>query len=229
MKRRHGYLGPLILLTIGFILLFNNLGLLPWHIWWTLWLYWPVILILFGIEIIAKHTESRFIYVLGLLLSVLIIAGTIYLAWHQYPANETIGKNLKGARMNNSQLTDKDFNFANLDDADLSNSNLNGATMNFASMQDTNLNDTSLNGVNMNFADLKNAKLKNGRLSGANLNFANLDQADLSNAALDGANLNFASLDGANMTGARMEGANRNFARTSKSTICPDSLNGPCW
>ena len=30
-------------------------------------------------------------------------------------------------------------------------------------------------------------------------------------------------------TGARMEGASHGFARTSKSTICPDARNGPCW
>lgn len=38
-----GYVGPLLLLTIGFILLFNNIGLLPWEIWGSLWQYWPVI------------------------------------------------------------------------------------------------------------------------------------------------------------------------------------------
>jgi uncharacterized protein YjbI with pentapeptide repeats len=51
----------------------------------------------------------------------------------------------------------------------------------------------------------------------------------LSYAVLDGANMNFANLEGANMTGARMNGANNAFARTSQSTICPDSKNGPCW
>lgn len=229
MTRRPGYVGPLILLTIGFILLFNNLGSLPWEIWGTLWRYWPVILILVGIEILARHTESRAIYILAILLSILLIAGTVFLAWNGYPEQDTIGKNLKGAKLNNSQLGDKNLDFANLDDADLSNSSLNGANMNFASMQNTNFNNSYLNGANMNFADIRYAKFNNAGLKGANMNFANLKYSDLSNAILDGANLNFANLEGVNMAGARLDGANHNFARTSTSTICPDSRNGPCW
>jgi hypothetical protein len=202
-----GYVGPLLLLAIGFILLFNNLGSLPWGIWGSLWRYWPVILILSGIQILARHSESGIIYVLAVILSILLIIGTIFLAWNGYP--DTMEKNPGWPIFNNSHPDGNNFDFADLDNANFSNSNLNGVNMNFASMENANFSNSSLNSANMNFADLK---------------YAHLD-----NAVLDGANINFANLDGANMTGARMEGAKSVFARTSKSTICPDSRNGPCW
>jgi len=229
MERRPGYVGPLLLLSIGFILLFNNLGILPWEIWDSLWRYWSVILILFGIEILGRHAESNLMYMIAIFLSVLLIIGTVFLAWNAYPEPVAIGKNLKGAKLNDSQIEDKNLDFANLDGADLSNSNLNGANMNFASMRYANFSNSSLKGINMNFADIQNAKFDNANLEGANLNFADLAYSDLRNSVLDGANLNFVDLNGANMAGARISGVSHVFAGTSRSTICPDSTNGPCW
>jgi len=226
---RPRYMGPLLLLTIGFVLLFNNLGLISWKIWGSLWRYWPVILILSGIQILAVHARSRAMYILAVILSILLIATVVFLAWNGYPEPGAAGKNLRWYIYNNSHPGDDDFNFADLDNANFSNSDLNGADMNFASMQNANFSNSSLNGANMNFADLEYAKFNNAGLKGANLNFADLKYSDLRNAVLDGANINFVNLEGANMTGARMEGVNHGFARTSISTICPDSRNGPCW
>lgn len=223
MERRPGYVGPLLLLAIGFTLLFNNLGLFPWEIWDRLFRYWPVILILSGIQIFARQSRSSLMYFAAVILSILLIIGTVYLAWNGYPRSADLRDDI----LNNTG--DNDHNFADLDNANFSDSVLNGADMNFASMQNANFSNSSLNGANMNFADLKYAKFNNAGLKGANLNFANLKYADLSNAVLDGANMNFVNLEGANMTGARMEGVNHGFARTSKSTICPDLRNGPCW
>ncbi|MCE8424556.1 MAG: pentapeptide repeat-containing protein [Candidatus Methanoperedens sp.] len=229
MEKRPGYVGPLLLIAIGFILLFNKLGFVHWESWDSLWHYWPVILILWGIEIIARHTESAVMYFAAVFLSIVLIIASVLLAWNGYPASDKKGDNMMGIIFNNRNLENKKFNFADLDNADFNNSNLNGADMNFASMQYANFINSSLRGTNMNFADLKYAKLDNASLNGANLNFANLKNADLSNAVLDGANLNFVNLDDANMAGAQLKGANHAFAETSKSTICPDSTNGPCW
>lgn len=40
----------MVLLGAGVLLLLNNLQLLPWTIWRDLWPYWPVLLILLGVE-----------------------------------------------------------------------------------------------------------------------------------------------------------------------------------
>ena len=49
---RRDIVGAFLLITIGTLLLFNNLNLIPWSIWPELWRFWPVILILFGLQII---------------------------------------------------------------------------------------------------------------------------------------------------------------------------------
>lgn len=48
-RPRH-FVGPLILLGAGLLLLLNNLGQVPWSIWRDLWIYWPLLLVLLGIE-----------------------------------------------------------------------------------------------------------------------------------------------------------------------------------
>jgi len=209
MERRPGFVGPLLLITIGFILLFNKMGLIHWGSWGSLWHYWPIILILWGIEIIARHTESNVVYFMAVFICILVIIGTVMLASIGYPPSDKNGDNMRRAILNNNYIEDREFNFADLDNADFNNSNLDG--------------------IDMNFASIRYGNFSNSSLSGANLNFADLQYAIFDNANLEGANLNFADLDGANLAGARINGANHVFAGTSKSTICPDSTNGPCW
>jgi hypothetical protein len=48
--RRRSFVGPLLLLSAGVLLLLNNLGLLPWSIWRELWTFWPLLLVLLGLE-----------------------------------------------------------------------------------------------------------------------------------------------------------------------------------
>jgi LiaF transmembrane domain len=48
-RRRH-VMGPIILLSVGILLLLNNLDLVPWSIWRDIWPYWPLLLVLLGIE-----------------------------------------------------------------------------------------------------------------------------------------------------------------------------------
>ncbi len=203
-----GFVGPLIMLTIGFILLFNNIGMIPWDIWTRLWHYWPVILILIGIETIFCCGESKTAYIMAMLLGTIVIIGAVMLANSGVPQSE-YNSNMKGADLSSKDLAGWDMNFADLGKANLSYSKLDGA--------------------NLNFANLKGVNLNNATLDGANLNFANLENSNLGNADLNGANLNFASLKGANMAGAIMDGANLFAAGTSVSTICPDSRPGPCW
>ena len=44
--------GALILITVGILLLLNNLNLVPWSIWQDLWQFWPVLLILWGVQMV---------------------------------------------------------------------------------------------------------------------------------------------------------------------------------
>ncbi len=55
-QRRHergrSIVWPLLLIFLGGLLLLNNMGVLPWSIWQTLWRFWPVVLVLIGLELI---------------------------------------------------------------------------------------------------------------------------------------------------------------------------------
>jgi len=76
-RGRPGLIGPLILITIGALLLLNQAGTLPWRIWGILWRFWPVILILIGLDILVKGSRSLVVYVIGLLIAVVVLGGVI--------------------------------------------------------------------------------------------------------------------------------------------------------
>jgi hypothetical protein len=94
MERRPGFVGPLLLITIGFILLFNKMGLIYWVSWGSLCNYWPVILILWGIEILARHSESDIVYFTAVFISILVIIATVWLASNGYPPSDQNRDNL---------------------------------------------------------------------------------------------------------------------------------------
>lgn len=55
-RRRHHFTGPIVLIAIGLVFLGQNLGFLPSDTWLNLWQFWPVLLILVGIELILGHS-----------------------------------------------------------------------------------------------------------------------------------------------------------------------------
>ena len=77
--RRPSLIGPLILITIGILFLLANLGYLPMSFWEIAYRFWPLILILIGLEIII----GRHSIIGGLLILVLwfaLIAGVLWLS-----------------------------------------------------------------------------------------------------------------------------------------------------
>ena len=65
-------LAPFLLIALGAIFLLNNFGVLPWSIWTNLWKFWPVILILIGVEYLIGQSISLRTTVLLLILIFLI-------------------------------------------------------------------------------------------------------------------------------------------------------------
>lgn len=60
--------GPVILIILGGTLLLSNFGFLPIELWTEVWKFWPILLILFGIEILLGRTLSlRTLLILALL------------------------------------------------------------------------------------------------------------------------------------------------------------------
>lgn len=68
-ERRHrpGLMGPILLITLGIILLLSSLGLLQVSLW-ELWRLWPLLLVLAGLDILSSHSRwgSALAAVLGI-------------------------------------------------------------------------------------------------------------------------------------------------------------------
>ncbi len=70
----------LLLIVAGLIWLLNNLGYLPGDFWRTLWRFWPVILILVGLEVALRGFSNRVAVPLLLLAVVAVAAGVVVVA-----------------------------------------------------------------------------------------------------------------------------------------------------
>lgn len=61
-KHGNGILGGLFLVFLGIVFLLNNLRLLPSDVWNQIWKFWPVLLMLLGLRLLAgKNAASRII------------------------------------------------------------------------------------------------------------------------------------------------------------------------
>jgi len=64
-KHGDGMLGGLFLVFLGIVFLLNNLGLVPSNVWNQVWKFWPVLLMLLGLRLLAgKNVVSRIIIAL---------------------------------------------------------------------------------------------------------------------------------------------------------------------
>lgn len=79
-KYRPSLVGPLILIAIGVLLLLNQMGRLPWSAWGTLWRFWPVIVILMGLEVLVGVSRSRIVYLVGVLIAIVVLGSVIVYA-----------------------------------------------------------------------------------------------------------------------------------------------------
>lgn len=85
--RRQGpsFVFPLLLILVGVVLLLNTMGILPWYVWWRLWILWPAIFILIGIDILLRRTPLLLRLAVALVLVALLAGAAVLLAWHVQP------------------------------------------------------------------------------------------------------------------------------------------------
>lgn len=77
-KKNPSFFGAFFLICIGVLLLLNNLGYLSWLIWSDLFRFWPVLLIIAGIQMIfPKNFISQF---LASLIGVIILGFIVILS-----------------------------------------------------------------------------------------------------------------------------------------------------
>ncbi len=81
-RRRPSLIGPLILITIGVLFLLANMGTLPYSFWEIALRFWPVILILVGLDIVIGR-QSAIGALLIVVLWIALVGGAIWLATTQ--------------------------------------------------------------------------------------------------------------------------------------------------
>ncbi|MFN2290260.1 MAG: LiaI-LiaF-like domain-containing protein [Anaerolineae bacterium] len=67
--------GPLLVITIGVILLLNTMGILDWSIWWQLLRLWPILLVAAGLDLLIGRRSF-----LGSLVAAILIMAILGLA-----------------------------------------------------------------------------------------------------------------------------------------------------
>lgn len=86
------YLWGVILIVSGIIFFFNTLGILPWDIWNNLWQFWPIVLILWGLQVILG--QGKLARVVISLITLIILVAIAFFVVAQY--NSGVSHQLPG-------------------------------------------------------------------------------------------------------------------------------------
>jgi hypothetical protein len=79
-RGRGSVVGGLVLVVVGLLWFLNNLGYLPADIWHSLWRFWPVILIILGLEVALRGFPDRVALPVLLLGVIAVLSGVLTLA-----------------------------------------------------------------------------------------------------------------------------------------------------
>jgi hypothetical protein len=77
---------PILLVVVGVLLLLHTTGMLPGFAWWRLWVLWPALLIMIGVDILLRRAPTL-LRLLAALVVVVLLVGAAYLMLQ--PGSET--------------------------------------------------------------------------------------------------------------------------------------------
>lgn len=90
-RPRHRYglpLFPIIVIIVGVVLLLQTLGILSWGLWGYLWRFWPILIIIIGLNIILGR---RFPWAVGAISLLLVLLAFGVAAWQAGPRQASAG------------------------------------------------------------------------------------------------------------------------------------------
>ena len=90
-REHHVPTGGIFLVFLGIVLLLQSLDVMPWSIWNTLWRFWPVLLIITGLNILLRRFN---VWLVSLLLLVLLFVCLSLALWQQQPPLTPAGPNI---------------------------------------------------------------------------------------------------------------------------------------
>ena len=71
---------PVLLIAVGVLLLLNTLGVLPWSFWQAIWRFWPLVLVLIGVELMLGRGNPWLSALLALLVVGVVVAFAFFAA-----------------------------------------------------------------------------------------------------------------------------------------------------
>ncbi len=77
-KERYAPVWGILLLFLGIIFLLQNLDVLPWGLWGTLWHFWPVLIIIIGASILLRYHNVWLVSALVLALLFACLGMTVW-------------------------------------------------------------------------------------------------------------------------------------------------------
>jgi hypothetical protein len=91
-----GFVGPTILIGLGALLLLNNLGMLQWGVWETIWRLWPVLLIAAGLDVLIGRRSAVGSLLSALIVLALVVGGVWLVAAPARLGTEPSGREITG-------------------------------------------------------------------------------------------------------------------------------------
>ncbi len=81
-RRSRSFFWPIMLISIGVLLLLSNLGIVDWSTWNLIWRFWPLILVAVGIDVLFGQRSAFGAIISAFLVLVLIavVAGAVFFA-----------------------------------------------------------------------------------------------------------------------------------------------------
>jgi hypothetical protein len=81
-RRYRSYFWPIILISIGVLLLLSNMGIVPWTTWNLIWRFWPLVLVAVGIDVLFGQRSMFGAIISAFLILALIgaVTGAVFFA-----------------------------------------------------------------------------------------------------------------------------------------------------
>ncbi len=81
-KSHRSFFWPIMLISLGILLLLSNLGIVAWSTWNLLWRFWPLILVAVGIDVLfgQRSAFGAIISAFLVLMLIAVVAGAVFFA-----------------------------------------------------------------------------------------------------------------------------------------------------
>jgi predicted membrane protein len=76
-RQQVNFLGPMLLIFVGCVLLLNVLGIVDWGVWWSILQLWPVFLIAAGLELLIGRRSRVGSLFVALLVMLILVGGLL--------------------------------------------------------------------------------------------------------------------------------------------------------